>query len=75
MDIQEKYDEYSSMIFQLQVIIDNLKLKDYKEDLEQILWKAEDEFKEIEEQRQQELEKEWEQEDRQQNREYWNSQF
>lgn len=75
MDIQEKYDEYSSMIFQLQVIIDNLKLKDYKEDLEQILWKAEDEFKEIEEQRQQELEKEWEQEDRQENREYWKSQF
>lgn len=75
MDIQEKYDEYSSMIFQLQVIIDNLKLKDYKEDLEQILWKAEDDFKEIEEKRQQELEKEWEQEDRQENREYWKSQF
>ena len=75
MDIQEIYDEYSSMIFQLQVIIDNLKLKDYKEDLEQILWKAEDDFKEIEEKRQQELEKEWEQEDRQENREYWKSQF
>ena len=75
MDIQEKYDEYNDLIFKLQLITENTKLKDYKEDIEQILWKAEDEFKEIEEQRQQELEKEWEQDEKERNREYWNSQF
>jgi len=70
MDIKEKYDEYEDLIFKLKEIVEYTKLEDYKADLQQMLWNAEDDFKEIEEQWYEEQEKEWQEELRERNREY-----
>lgn len=71
MDIKEKYDEYEYLMFNLKEIIEHTKLKGYKEELQQMLYYAEDEFKEVEEAWNQELEAEWEQDEKEErNREY-----
>lgn len=71
MDIKEKYDEYEYLMFNLKEIIEHTKLKGYKEELQQMLYYAEDEFKEVEEAWNQELGAEWEQDEKEErNREY-----
>lgn len=75
MDIKEKYEELDDLVFKLREIVDYIKLEDYKEDLQQILWRAEDDYKEVEEQWEKEQEEESKKELKERNREYWNSQF
>ena len=65
-DAQEKYDELENIIITLKVLIDEVLDEDYKEDIRDILWRAEDEIELYEEI----LQKEYEEEEKEMERQY-----
>ena len=71
MDLQERYDELDNVESTLRRLIHDIEDKDYKEDLYQIMFKAEDEKKEIEPK----LQAMYDREEREQERLYWATQF
>ena len=48
LTIQEKYDDLYNLISNLENAIDETDLEDYKEDLQQILFSAQDELEKVE---------------------------
>lgn len=71
MDNQEKYDELDNIIQTLDLLIDDITDKNYKDELSEIKYQAEDEIEEIEKL----LDKEQKTEQKMLEREYWASQF
>lgn len=71
MSLQDRFDELDSIVMTLDVLLQDVRDKEYYDDLMQIKIKAESEKDELEEQ----LIKEQEAEEKEQLREYWSSQF
>ncbi len=69
MDLQERYDELDLIISTLDILIDGINDKDYKEQLELIKFDAQDELDRIEPI----LQEEWDKESNRQLQEYINS--
>ena len=67
MDLQDKYDELDNLISTLNVLIDDLTDRNYTDQLELIKFEAQNEFEEVSEQ----LDDLREQEEKEQEREYW----
>lgn len=66
MDLQDKYDELDNIISSIDILVDEISDRDYKERLNEIKFDAQNELEEIEEK----LEKEREKEEKQMNYEY-----
>lgn len=49
MDYEDRYDELYNIVSMLNVLVDEIRNEDYKEELRQIKWRAEDEMREVEE--------------------------
>lgn len=67
MDLQDRYDELDNIISSIDILVDEISDKDYKDRLNEIKFDAQNEIEEIEEK----LEKEREEEERQQEKEYF----
>lgn len=70
LTIQEKYDDLDNLIANLENAIDETDLEDYKEDLQQILFSAQDEFEQVEAEKDEEEAREYEIEMKEREREY-----
>lgn len=70
LTIQEKYDDLYNLISNLESAIDETDMEDYKEDLQQILFSAQDEFEKVEEEKDEEEAREYEIEIKEREREY-----
>lgn len=71
MDIQERYDELDNIESTLRILIDEITDRDYIEQLQETMFQAQNEKEELEEQ----LQEQYDREERQQNYEYENSKF
>lgn len=71
MDIQERYDELDNIESTLRILIDEITDRDYIEQLQETMFQAQNEKEELEEQ----LQDQYDREERQQNYEYENSKF
>lgn len=71
MDLQEKYDELDNIESTLRILIDDIDDIDYIEQLQEIMFQAQNEKEEIEIK----LQELYDREEKEQQREYWNSQF
>lgn len=69
MELEERYSELQEIITRLDNLIDEITDKEYIEDLREIKWRAEEELEEIEPK----LQEEYDREEKQQLRDYWNS--
>lgn len=67
MDLQDRYDELYNLISSLDSLMNELTDKNYIEQLELIKFEAQNEFEEVSEH----LQKQREQEERQEEKEYW----
>jgi len=67
MDLQERYDELDNIINTIDMLIDEISDKYYKDSLNLIKYEAQSELDEIAEK----LEEEQKKEERQQERDYW----
>lgn len=67
MDLQDKYDELDNIISSIDILIDEISDKDYKDRLNEIKFDAQNELEETEE----ELEQEQDKERRQQEKEFF----
>lgn len=74
MDIQEKYDDLYNLIQNLEMTIKETNFAEIKNELTEILYWAEDEIKEAEEELQAEHEAEWRREEQAREYEYRNMQ-
>lgn len=70
LTILEKYDDLCNLISNLENAIDETDLEDYKEDLQQILFSAQDEFEQVEAEKDEEEAREYEIEMKEREREY-----
>jgi hypothetical protein len=66
MDIQEKYDELDNIESTLRILIDEITDRDYIEQLQETMFQAQNEKEELEEQ----LQDQYDREERQQNYKY-----
>ena len=71
MDAQERYDELENIESTLRVLIDEITDEDYKDQLQLIMYDAQNEKEEVEEQ----LRVEYDAEEREMNRQYERSQI
>ena len=67
MELQDRYDELDNLISSLNSLMDELTDKNYIEQLELIRFEAQNEFEDVSEQ----LQKQKEQEENQEDKEYW----
>lgn len=67
MDLQDKYDELDNLINSINVLVDDLTDKNYIEQLELIKYEAQNELDDVSKQ----LQKQYEQEEKEQERQYW----
>lgn len=70
LTIQEQYDDLDNIISTLNVLIDEIKSEDFKQDLRIILWDAQDKFKVVEEEKEEQDAKEYKLEMEEREREY-----
>lgn len=68
--IQEQYDDLDNIITTLDILIDETKDKDFKQDLQIILWNAQKKFEEVEAEKDEMEAKEYEKEIEEREREY-----
>jgi predicted nucleic acid-binding Zn-ribbon protein len=71
MDIQERYDELDNIESTLRILIDEITDRDYIEQLQETMFQAQNEKEELEEQ----LQDQYDREERKQNYEYEKSKF
>lgn len=67
MDLQDSYDELDNIIKKLDSLIDEITDKNYKEQLRETKYQAENELEEIKV----ELQKQYDREEKEQENEYW----
>ena len=70
MDIQEKYDDLYNLILNLEITIKETNFAEIKNELTEILYWAEDEIKDVEEELMELREMEWKQQDNEQQNDY-----
>ena len=75
MDAQEFVDDYENVEISLELLISELTTKEMKEEIQYILADYRDKYSDIYEAYQQQLDKEFEEEKKQEEKDYWNSQF
>ena len=66
MDMQKKYDDLDNIISTIRILVDEIDDEDYKEQLQYIQFKAEDEIKEVDA----ELQKEYDREEAEMNKQF-----
>ena len=71
MDLQERYDELDTIIRKLDNLIDDITDRDYIAQLQETKYQAEDELKEV----QALLQEQYDREEREQENQYWSTQF
>ena len=71
MDLQERYDELDTIIRRLDNLIDDITDRDYIAQLQETKYQAEDELKEV----QALLQEQYDREEREQENQYWSTQF
>ena len=70
MDIQERYDDLYNLIQNLEITIKETNFAEIKNELTEILYWAEDEIKDVEEELMELREMEWKQQDNEQQNDY-----
>ena len=67
MDYQDRYDELDNIVSSIDILIDDISDKNYIEQLELIKYEAQNELDEVTEK----LQEEYDREERQREKEYW----
>ena len=71
MELQERFDELDNIENSIRMLIDEISDRDYIEQLQDIMYQAQNEKEEIEPK----LQEKYDRIEKEQEREYWNSQF